>query len=55
MGHAENVRIFASGVPALERELERIYFVAVLVIAIGTSPVVAAGHLRVEHSACFPY
>ena len=49
MRHAENVGVFASRIPALEREFQRIDSVPVLMIAVGASPVVASGHLRVEH------
>src|SRR5438034_5752756 len=49
MRHAENVGVFASRIPALEREFQRIDSVPALMITVGASPVVASGHLRVEH------
>ena len=49
MRDAKNMRVFAPWISALERKLQRIDTIPVLMVTVGTAPIVASGDLGVEH------
>src|SRR5262249_16756158 len=55
MRYAENMGVFAPWISALECEFQRVDAVSVLMITVRAFPVIASGHLRVEHIAEFLY